>query len=52
MQRQITAGAFQELDQSKLPNAANLWDVIENTHRERGKEMPIRSIAWVQLALA
>jgi putrescine transport system substrate-binding protein len=29
MQRQITAGAFQELDQSKLPNAANLWDVIK-----------------------
>jgi putrescine transport system substrate-binding protein len=29
MQRQITAGAFQELDQSKLPNTANLWDVIK-----------------------
>ncbi|AGI72052.1 putrescine-binding periplasmic protein [Octadecabacter arcticus 238] len=29
MQRQITAGAFQELDQSKLPNAVNLWDVIK-----------------------
>jgi putrescine transport system substrate-binding protein len=29
MQRQITAGAFQELDQSKLPNAANLGDVIK-----------------------
>ena len=29
MQRQITAGAFQELDQSKLPNAANLWGVIK-----------------------
>ena len=30
LQRQITAGAFQQLDQSKLTNAANLWDVIEN----------------------
>ena len=29
LQRQITAGAFQELDQSKLSNAGNLWDVIE-----------------------
>ncbi len=29
LQRQITAGAFQELDRSKLPNAENLWDVIE-----------------------
>lgn len=29
LQRQITAGAFQELDKSKLPNAGNLWDVIE-----------------------
>ncbi|MCL4166910.1 UNVERIFIED_CONTAM: hypothetical protein GTU68_065886, partial [Idotea baltica] len=28
LQRQISAGAFQELDQSKLPNAANLWDVV------------------------
>jgi putrescine transport system substrate-binding protein len=31
---QIIAGAFQELDQSKLPNAANLWDFkIKATHR-------------------
>ncbi len=29
LQRQITAGAFQELDQGQLPNAGNLWDVIE-----------------------
>ena len=29
LQRQITAGAFQKLDMSMLPNAANLWDVIE-----------------------
>ena len=28
LQRQIQAGAFQPLDQSKLPNAGNLWDVI------------------------
>ncbi len=30
LQRQISAGAFQELDMSKLPNAANLWDVIQD----------------------
>ena len=30
LQRQITAGAFQELDVSKLPNAVNLWDVIKD----------------------
>lgn len=29
LQRQITAGAFQPLDKSKLSNAGNLWDVIE-----------------------
>jgi putrescine transport system substrate-binding protein len=28
LQRQITAGAFQKLDQSKLPNSENMWDVI------------------------
>ncbi|MEM0977146.1 MAG: polyamine ABC transporter substrate-binding protein [Pseudomonadota bacterium] len=28
MERQIEAGVFQELDMSKLPNAANLWDII------------------------
>ncbi|WP_137702800.1 polyamine ABC transporter substrate-binding protein [Marimonas lutisalis] len=28
LQRQITAGAFQKLDKSKLPNLANMWDVI------------------------
>ncbi|MEO1788454.1 MAG: polyamine ABC transporter substrate-binding protein [Pseudomonadota bacterium] len=30
LQRQITAGAFQELDFDKLPNAGNLWDVIKD----------------------
>ena len=29
LQRQIAAGAFQPLDQSKLPNLENMWDVIE-----------------------
>ncbi len=29
LQRQISAGAFQPLDYSKLPNAENLWDVIK-----------------------
>ncbi|MGC1497597.1 MAG: polyamine ABC transporter substrate-binding protein [Sulfitobacter sp.] len=28
LQRQITAGAFQKLDQSKLSNSGNMWDVI------------------------
>ncbi len=28
MERQITAGVFQPLDQSKLSNAGNIWDVI------------------------
>ncbi len=28
LQRQITAGAFQKLDKSKLPNIENMWDVI------------------------
>ncbi|MEL6573762.1 MAG: polyamine ABC transporter substrate-binding protein [Pseudomonadota bacterium] len=30
LQRQITAGAFQALDMSKLPNAENLWGVIKD----------------------
>lgn len=30
LQRQITAGAFQELDFDKLPNSANLWDLIKD----------------------
>ena len=30
LQRQITAGAFQELDMSKLPNVANMWDVVSS----------------------
>ena len=29
LQRQIAAGAFQELDKSKLSNIGNLWDVVE-----------------------
>ena len=29
LQRQIIAGAFQQLDMSKLSNADNMWDVIE-----------------------
>ncbi|WP_138935854.1 polyamine ABC transporter substrate-binding protein [Roseovarius arcticus] len=29
LQRQITAGAFQKLDMDKLPNAANMWDLIK-----------------------
>jgi len=29
LQRQITAGAFQKLDKSKLPNSENMWDVID-----------------------
>ena len=30
LQRQITAGAFQPLDPAKLPNAANLWNVVKD----------------------
>lgn len=30
LQRQITAGAFQELDFASLSNAENLWDVIKD----------------------
>lgn len=30
LQRQITAGAFQKLDRSKLPNIGNMWDVVES----------------------
>ncbi|QMU57113.1 MAG: extracellular solute-binding protein [Boseongicola sp.] len=29
LQRQITAGAFQKLDYSKLPNSGNMWEVIK-----------------------
>ncbi|QBF29722.1 polyamine ABC transporter substrate-binding protein [Thalassococcus sp. S3] len=29
LQRQIQAGAFQELDMSKLPNIENMWSVVE-----------------------
>ncbi len=28
LQRQITAGAFQKLDPSKLPNLENMWDIV------------------------
>lgn len=30
LQRQITAGAFQKLDMAKLPNIANMWDVVSS----------------------
>jgi putrescine transport system substrate-binding protein len=30
LQRQISAGAFQKLDKSKLSNIGNMWDVIDN----------------------
>lgn len=30
LQRQVSAGAFQKLDLSKLPNHDNMWDVIED----------------------
>ncbi|KIN65905.1 Putrescine ABC transporter, periplasmic putrescine-binding protein [Sulfitobacter noctilucae] len=30
LQRQITAGAFQKLDKSKLPNIENMWSVIND----------------------
>ncbi len=30
LQRQIQAGAFQELDKSKLPNLENMWDVVSS----------------------
>nr|WP_206295693.1 polyamine ABC transporter substrate-binding protein [Pseudohalocynthiibacter aestuariivivens] len=29
LQRQISAGAFQKLDMSQLPNHKNMWDVVE-----------------------
>ena len=29
LQRQIAAGVFRELDMSQLPNAGNLWDLIQ-----------------------
>lgn len=29
LQRQIAAGSFQKLDQSKLSNMGNMWDVVE-----------------------
>ncbi len=29
LQRQISAGAFQKLDKSKLPNLDNMWDMVE-----------------------
>ena len=29
LQRQIAAGAFQQLDKTKLSNIGNLWDVVE-----------------------
>lgn len=38
LQRQITAGAFQALDFSKLPNADNLWDVIKDRTKQYDPE--------------
>lgn len=29
LQRQITAGAFQKLDKSKLPNLDNMWELVQ-----------------------
>jgi len=29
LQRQISAGAFQKLDKSQLPNLENMWDAVE-----------------------
>ena len=54
LQRQIQAGAFQELDTSKLSNAGNLWDVIqERTARDTIRTTPIRSTTCgAPLALA
>ena len=36
LSRQIEAGVFQKLDRSKLPNLANMWDVIENNTAKYG----------------
>ena len=33
LQRQISAGAFQKLDSSKLPNIGNMWDVDRRADR-------------------
>lgn len=43
LQRQITAGAFQKLDKSKLSNADNMWDVIDErlTKYDAGNEYAI-----------
>ena len=43
LQRQITAGAFQKLDLSKLPNHENMWDVVAKP-RHSLKGWPIFSI--------
>ena len=43
LQRQITAGAFQKLDTSKLPNLDNMWDVVERAPSNTTPITPIRS---------
>ena len=53
LQRQITAGAFQKLDTSKLPNTGNMWDVIEARTANMTLIMRIPStICGAQQALA
>ena len=34
LQRQISAGAFQKLDRAKLPNIANMWDVVTDRTKQ------------------
>lgn len=43
LQRQISAGVFQKLDKSKLPNLVNMWDIItERTQKyDPGNEYAI-----------
>jgi putrescine transport system substrate-binding protein len=36
LSRQIQAGVFQKLDQSKLPNLANMWDKVEQNTAKFG----------------
>ena len=43
LQRQITAGAFQKLDTSKLSNMDNMWDVINDRLKNMTRKMPMRS---------
>jgi putrescine transport system substrate-binding protein len=43
--RQIQAGAFQKLDYDKLPNADNLWDVIEDRLQGYGSDIQMTDYA-------